>query len=188
MGRIVTGDNPHYQELRLAYADPPYFGSCQRYGHHHPDGRCWNDLDTHAALIERLAEYDGWALSLTTNSLRIMLPLCPDDVRVMAWIKKATIWKKYVNPCYAWEPVIVRRARKLDGPEAGAVKMWNDWLLTPRLQAPDGFTGAKPLAFCRWLFAVMGAEAGDTLDDLFPGTGGVGRAWTEYSSQGVLAL
>ena len=177
-------DNPTY--LRLAYADPPYFGSCVRYGHHHeePYG-CWDDLATHAALIERLGEFDGWAMSLTSTSLRQILPLCPDDVRVMAWVKRHAIWKKGINPAYAWEPVIVRRGRKLPGPEtAGAVRMVVDWLECGYVQ--KGFAGAKPLDFCRWIFRSMGAEHGDTLDDLFPGSGAVGRAWDDYQRQGRL--
>src|SRR5690606_1435371 len=58
--------------VRLAYADPPYLGCCRLYQHHHPDGRCWDDLETHRLLVERLCdEYpDGWALSATSSSLR----------------------------------------------------------------------------------------------------------------------
>jgi hypothetical protein len=34
--------------------------------------------------------------------------------------------------------------------------------------------GAKPAAVCRWIFTLLGAAPGDTLDDLFPGSGSVG--------------
>jgi hypothetical protein len=37
--------------------------------------------------------------------------------------------------------------------------------------------GAKPEAFCRWLFSVLNAQAGDELVDLFPGSGIVTRTW-----------
>ena len=40
--------------------------------------------------------------------------------------------------------------------------------------------GGKPRDFCRWMFGLLGARVGDTLDDLFPGTGAVGAAWLEY--------
>ena len=41
--------------------------------------------------------------------------------------------------------------------------------------------GAKPAAVCRWIFTLLGAASGDTLDDLFPGSGAVGRAWAAYT-------
>jgi hypothetical protein len=41
--------------------------------------------------------------------------------------------------------------------------------------------GAKPAAFCGWLFDLLGAQPIDTFDDLFPGSGGVSRAWAEFS-------
>ena len=44
-------------------------------------------------------------------------------------------------------------------------------------------TGTKPAAFCRWVFALLGAAPGDSLDDLFPGSGAVGRAWAAYARQ-----
>jgi len=43
--------------------------------------------------------------------------------------------------------------------------------------------GRKPIAFCAWLFDCLGMVPGDTLDDLFPGTGIVARAWGELSSR-----
>src|SRR5581483_6896549 len=92
--------------MRFAYADPPYVGQSRKhYGREEVD---------HEALINRLvAEYpDGWALSASSPSLRYLLPLCPDDVRVMAWVKPFCIFKPGVNPAYAWEPVIMRGGRK----------------------------------------------------------------------------
>jgi hypothetical protein len=71
--------------MRVAYADPPYFGCCARYGHEHgDDGQCWDDEATHAALIQRLCREfpDGWALSLSAPSLHMMLDHCPDGMRV----------------------------------------------------------------------------------------------------------
>jgi hypothetical protein len=37
--------------------------------------------------------------------------------------------------------------------------------------------GAKPAAFCYWMFDLLGLLPGDDLVDLFPGTGGVTRAF-----------
>jgi len=46
-----------------------------------------------------------------------------------------------------------------------------------------GLVGAKPEAVCRWAFEVVGAEPQDQLDDLFPGSGAVSRAWDAWRSQ-----
>jgi len=46
---------------------------------------------------------------------------------------------------------------------------------------PGRVTGTKPAAFCRWVFTLLGAAAADTLDDLFPGSGAVSRAWAAYT-------
>jgi hypothetical protein len=42
---------------------------------------------------------------------------------------------------------------------------------------PGRAIGAKPTTVCRWIFTLLGACPGDTLDDLFPGSDAVGRAW-----------
>ena len=46
-----------------------------------------------------------------------------------------------------------------------------------------GLTGVKPERVCMWGFEVMGAEQGDLLDDLFPGTGAVTDAWERWNQQ-----
>ena len=46
---------------------------------------------------------------------------------------------------------------------------------------PGRVIGAKPAAVCRWIFDLLGAAPGDTLDDLFPGSGAVGRAWAAFT-------
>lgn len=50
----------------------------------------------------------------------------------------------------------------------------------PRTTDPHRVIGAKPAAFCRWIFDLLGAQPGDTLDDLFPGSGAITRAWHTY--------
>jgi hypothetical protein len=179
--------------LTVAYADPPYLGCCALYDHAHPDGRCWDGLDTHRLLIERLRdEYrDGWALSLSSPSLRHILPLCPEDVRVAAWAKTFGAFKRGVRPAYLWEPVIFRGGRNPSmgwphpPPERGGtqttpkdfyVEHYADMLLSP-ITLRRGLTGAKPAGFCSWVFDLLGVGSGDTLDDLFPGSGAVGAAW-----------
>ncbi len=51
---------------------------------------------------------------------------------------------------------------------------------------PDRVIGAKPAAVCRWIFGLLGAAPGDSLDDLFPGSGAVSRAWAAYTAEASL--
>jgi hypothetical protein len=131
----------------------------------------------HELLIQHLcSDYpDGWALSLSSPSLKDILPLCPRDVRVMAWVKPFAIFKPNVNPGYCWEPVIVRGGRKR-GRDKPTVRDWVSCNITLK----KGLVGVKPSAVCDWLFEVLGAEPGDTLDDIFLGSGAVGVAWRTW--------
>lgn len=164
--------------IRVAYADPPYVGQAKKhYG-------C-EEID-HPALIERLiTEFPaGWALSCTSLSLRELLPLCPTETRVMAWVKPFVWFKPGVNPAYAWEPLLVCGGRKRQRSDSTVL----DWVRVPITQR-RGLVGAKPEAFCFWLFSVLGLLPGDELVDLFPGTGAVTRAWEQWTSNPlVLAL
>jgi len=155
--------------MRFAYADPPYLGCCALYEHYHgDDGRCWDHLETHAALIERLAVDfpDGWALSMTSGNLIQLAPHLPNGVRVAAWAKSFASFKPNVNPAYTWEPVVFAGGRRGDR-ERPTVK---DHLVEP-ITLRKGLTGAKPEVFCRWVLDLLGFEPGDTVDDLYPGTG-----------------
>lgn len=172
--------------MRFAYADPPYLGDAlKRYGDRHEDAAAFDTVKAHAQLIARLvSDYpDGWALSLHTPSLRTLLPLCPEDVRVGAWVKPFASFKPGVNPAYAWEPVIFRGGRKRTK-EAETVRDWTACNIT--LQR--GFPGAKPDGFCFWLFDLLGMQPEDELDDLFPGSGAVGRAWELWKLSPRLTL
>lgn len=158
--------------MRVAYADPPYIGKAKKHYAKHADYA--GEVD-HPALIERLIHEfpEGWALSCNSKDLRELLPLCPSDTRVGSWVKPFATFKKGVNPVYAWEPVLFRGGRK-KGLENAAF----DWVRS--VPAQNGFVGAKPEAFCFWLFALLRMEPGDELVDLFPGTGGVARAWEKW--------
>ena len=184
--------------MNLAYADPPYLGCCKLYGHRHDDG-CWDDIDTHRGLISRLASFDGWALSATSVSLRDILPLCPDDVRVAAWVKPFCAFKKGVRPCYAWEPVIFRGGRNPSNgyshppPAKGGTQTTPKDFLAESITLKKGLTGAKPAAFCHWVLDLLGATPADSVLDMFPGTGSMGRAIAHRHSvvactQGTFAL
>ena len=171
------------QELmRFAYADPPYIGQARR--HYKNESTYGGEVD-HAALIQSLInEYpDGWALSASSPSLRTILPLCPESVRVMAWVKPFAIFKPGVSVAYAWEPVIVQGGRKRERDRA-TVRDWTAVNITLR----RGLVGAKPEAFAYWLFEVLGMRSEDQLTDLFPGTGAITRALEKWRTHPEMAL
>lgn len=169
--------------MLFAYADPPYLGMGRLYADRHPESMTWDDPETHRALIARLCdEYaDGWAMSLHTPSLRVLLPMCPDDVRVCAWVKPFASFKPGVTVAYAWEPVIIRGGRKRPKSEPTV----RDWV-SCNIAMRRGFPGAKPEAFCFWIFEVLGMTPNDEFHDLFPGSGAVTSAWKTWARQGQL--
>ena len=182
--------------MRFAYADPPYLGCCGLYAHHHeaPYG-CWDDIDTHRALIALLVtEFpDGWALSLSSTSLKRILAVCPDDVRVGAWCKTFSAFKKGVRPAYAWEPVIFSGGRNPNAgfphapPEKGGkqntpkdfLEVWEPSGILAPITLRKGLTGAKPEAVCRWVLDLLNVQEGDEVVDVFPGTGVMGLISSE---------
>lgn len=164
--------------MRLAFADPPYLGCAHLY----PEKQ---EVD-HQALIARLVEYDGWALSCSSPSLKVLLPMCPDNVRIGAFVKPFASFKPGVNPAYAWEPVLFKPARDKHGRDIETVRDW----VSANITLKKGLVGAKPTSFCYWLFRILGAEPTDTFDDLFPGTGIVSRCWQSWTEtqQSVMPL
>lgn len=160
--------------MRFAYADPPYPGMAEKHYAEHAD---FDGEVDHAALIERLRTGypDGWALSTNSTALRQLLPLCPPNVRVLAWVKSFASWKRNVYPAYAWEPVLLVGGRN----RYGDVQTPADFIAEP-ITLERGVSGAKPERFCFWLFECFGAMLGDELDDLFPGSGAVTRAWRSF--------
>lgn len=161
--------------MNFAYADPPYIGQAKK--HYAHDARCAEV--NHRLLIAHLcSDFDGWALSLSTPSLQQILAMCPEGVRVGAWVKPFAVYKPGVNPAYAWEPVVFWNARKR-GREVPTVKDW----VSANITLKKGLVGAKPPAFCRWLFELLGLTVDDTLHDIFPGTGVVGDCWEGYKQQ-----
>lgn len=162
--------------MQFAYADPPYLGCALKlYG-----DATYDDPEAHRALIVRLCdEYpDGWALSCSVPSLRVLLPMCPDAVRVASWVKPFAVFKPNVNPAYAWEPVLFMGGRKFTRKD-DTVRDWHSENITLR----KGLAGAKPPGFSLWLLRLLNVrfDLGDTMDDLFPGTGAVLSAWRTVS-------
>lgn len=164
--------------MRFAYADPPYLGQRARYGY--PE---WNAIERHIALVEELvrAYPDGWALSCSTPSARILWARCPDDTRMGAWVKPFASFKPGVNPAYAWEPVLFRGGRKRDRTQP-TVRDWHSENITLR----KGLAGAKPPKFGAWVASLLGATAEDEVVDLFPGTGAVARSIREACAPIIL--
>lgn len=164
--------------MKFAYADPVYLGCGRLYVSHHPDALAWDDLDTHRKLIARLVSEwpDGWALSCSTPSLRVILPMTPEDCRVGAWVKPFASFKPNVNPAYCWEPVIYRGGRKRNRTQDTVRDFHSE-----NIALKKGLTGAKPQGFADWILDLLGVDfaAGDTIDDLFPGTHGMTLAWKE---------
>lgn len=158
--------------MKIAYADPPYIGQAKK--HYNSE-----EVD-HEALIQRLvSEFpDGWALSCSSPSLRLLLPLCPEKVRVMAWVKPFAFFKPNVTVAYAWEPVLVYsgRSRPRTRPTV------RDYV-SANCTFQKGLVGAKPEGFSFWLFEVLGMESHDEFVDLFPGTGAVTKAWEKWRNR-----
>jgi hypothetical protein len=162
--------------MKFAYADPPYIGQAKK--HYAADPRC-AEVD-HAELITRLLdEYsDGWALSLSTPSLKRILSLCPDSVRTMAWVKPFCAFKANVGLAYAWEPVIFYGGRRITRKQP-TVRDWHSASITLK----KGLSGAKPPSFCHWVLDALNFTPGDSLDDLFPGTGVMGECVRQRSAE-----
>ena len=161
--------------MKLAYADPPYPGQAKR---HYADHEDYAGEVDHAALVASLREYDGWALSTSNQALADVLALT-GPMRVLAWCKP-------ISPpfrghgVYGWEPVIVKPARAIPSDLRDTITVSPEqYTFRPK---PDGYvTGAKPPAFCRWLFAWLGAEPSDEFIDLFPGSRAVSDEWERFT-------
>jgi hypothetical protein len=166
--------------MRIAYADPPYPGQAKRHYGDHPDYAGEVDL---ATLVDELLTFDGWCLHTSSVALSAILSFLyageHGDYRVMAWVKPFAAFKKNVPVAYAWEPVLVKAARK---PVVKPGMTYRDFISEPITMRRE-LVGAKPERVCRWLFEVMGCEPEDELYDLFPGTGAVTRAWDSWVSQ-----
>lgn len=163
---------------RFAYADPPYLGCASRYyGDKHPNASDFDKIETHAALVRHLVDLypDGWALSCHVPSLRKILELCPHDVRIACWVKPFSGTRGGVRARFSWEPVIYRTSLVWShGPQ------FTDHLIANGNQSngiDPVFPGQKPEVFAAWICRILGARPEDVIDDLFPGSGAMSRAF-----------
>lgn len=53
----------------------------------------------------------------------------------------------------------------------------------PRLTDVDRVVGSKPATFALWMFELLGALPLDDFTDVFPGSGGIARAWRIYAGE-----
>lgn len=169
--RVRVATYPIGSPARFAYADPPYPGCAARY-----QGLGYAAEVNLPLLVRHLCDHypDGWALSTGSRFLQKVLPLAPDGVHVGAWTRPGP-HRKLERP-RTWEPVIFCGGRRR--PDVSVAD-------TVHVGAPGGFPGAKPERFAFWLFLMLGAEPGDVLDDLFPGSGAIARAWGRYTREDV---
>jgi hypothetical protein len=193
-------DSSSFSALRFAYADSPYLGCCNLYGHHHeaPYG-CWDEIDTHRVLIDYLmSEFpDGWALSASVPSLWQLLPLIPQKgTRICQWSKTFSAFKKGVRPAYAWEPVIVHGGRnphvgyphappERDGKQNTPKDFYEENGIFAPITLQKGLTGAKSEAVCLAILGWLNFQDGDELVDVFPGTESMTRAAASISDEAV---
>jgi len=164
--------------MHACFADPPYFGCGKKYYSDHPDAALCDTIDWHAELLRRCGEYDAFAYCLTSTTLKDLLPLAPHGTRVAAWVKPFASFKPGVNPAYAWEPVLFRTNAKREKHDSTI----RDWVAC-NIAMKRGLVGAKPAGFCRWIIDLLGLKKTDTLVDLFPGTGIMGKVWDDYCGE-----
>jgi hypothetical protein len=173
----VTAPENRTGPLRIGYADPPYPGQSLKHYGDHPDYA--GEVD-HSELIRDLDEnYDGFILHTSSVALGLIMHIVEElgvDCRVMAWVKPFAAFKRNVPVAYAWEPVLVKAARK---PVVSKRLVLRDFVVEP-ITMKRGLAGAKPENVCRWAFEVVGAQPDDDLHDLFPGSGAVLRAWDAW--------
>jgi len=115
--------------------------------------------------------------------MRDILPLCLHDVLFGEWVKPFCSFKPGVNPAYAWEPVLYVGGRKRTRTDPTV----RDWV-SANITLKKGLTGAKPILFGHWLFNLLGMEATDEFVDLFPGTGAMASAWSDWKLQRELLV
>jgi hypothetical protein len=192
--------------MRAAYADPPYPGKARKYYGDHDD--YGGEVDHEKLIADLEANYECWALSTSQSALGQILPFCPPPIsrgavgggvryqyRILSWCKPAASQPGSPNgpgpaASYGWEPVILRGGR----PAPAGTPRPRDWFVcspemyTFREKPDEHVTGAKPPAFCRWLFSCMGLEPEDDFVDIFPGSGVVGETWSSWRDQPQLGV
>ena len=182
------------KQLKMAIADPPYFGTADRfYGKNgvgmvkgldydsnaHDFAHLWNDPATHTDLLNYLMDsFNSFAIAMNTHSLPLYLkkikPAADNGFRVCSWIKtNSSPSGSRIRP--GWEPVLIYNDVSRRSYRQGA--RTRDYLIA---NAPrQGFIGQKPLEWTEWVVDLLGYCEGDTIADLFEGSGAVTSALIE---------
>lgn len=157
---------------RIGIFDPPYVGKAWLY-EDHPDYA--GEVD-HAQLIDELRSFDGWALFADGAEQGVVARLFPSDLsfRTAIWVRgargvRSRFPQKSFETIFYWPARIVPEDRRA---QDSLVHFHH-----PRHTDPDFVIGAKPAAVCEWVFNLLSARVGDTLEDRFPGSGSFSRAW-----------
>lgn len=169
--------------MRFRYLDPPYPDKAFYYEDHPDFG---GEVD-HKLMIERACDEspDGWALSTSGESMGLVLRLCPPDVRTSIWVKGSRAGVSH-RPRSAFEPVIIwrGRARRMEVDEdLDDVLIWGG----RQPSHPGALVGMKSACFAEWMFRQLGACVGDSLVDVFTGSGAIARAWSLYAGDGDMS-
>lgn len=171
---VVAGEARRFgRSMRFAYADPPY----PRCAHYYPEAQ---EVD-HASLVDRLrVDYpDGWALSTSSDALQEVWQLCP-EARLAVWFRPVRRVRS-ARPLQAFEALLVSGGRPLPTKETQTVE--DALIYRGRFRGfPGALIGMKPPQFAVWMFRQLGAQPGDILDDLFPGSGAIRLAWDRFSA------
>lgn len=179
--------------MRFGIADPPYIGVAEKYYGEHDD--YGGEVDHGELVVRMLDEYpDGWGLCMSSKSILevsgIITTLAPKSTwKDFRWAS----WHKGPRNCVAlhardsWEPFLVYRGRERR--MEPAEKLDNTLVWGGRQHShPGALVGMKPAAFCEWAFRQLNAQRGDTMADIFPGSGAITRAWRYYAGEPVTQL
>jgi hypothetical protein len=178
--------------MKFAIADPPYLGRSVRYygaggrggknkkqADNHPEAHIWDYAETHKQLAQQLLkEYDGFSIAMSVHSLSTYLEVLETEsengIRVGVWHRPNAVpsGSRITNN---WEPVVFKIPTSRKGRFTAA---HTSDVLTCNVKH-NGFTGSKPKDWVHWVIQVMGVAEGDTVDDLFHGSGAVAQALAE---------
>jgi hypothetical protein len=171
--------------MKLCFSDPPYPGQAKRHYSNDPSGIPAEEVDQVELIQRMIRDYDGWAMSTSSPGLFRILQDFNDNyaiegpefflengIRMASWVKPFCSWKPTHRVQYCWEPVLFKPARTKGG---RGIPSCRDFL-SANITLRRGTHGCKPDAFNDWILDLIGYKPGDTMDDLFPGTGGMGEA------------
>jgi DNA modification methylase len=184
--------------LRMAIADPPYLGTAKRFysidGESYEKGleytsnqdelaALWDEPEAHKELLEYLQDnFDSFAIAMNVHSLPVYLkklkPEASSGYRVCSWIKtnSAPTGSRIRN---GWEPVLIYNHPTRRSQQSGT--RTRDYLIA---NAPrEGFIGQKPYEWTEWILDLLSYKEGDSIADLFLGSGAVTSALIELDAK-----